>query len=265
MRAKIGWLIVMLLVVAGGAALIAQRRKVADLRSELGREWAEARSLDGVRTEHARLLAAQPETGELDRAAAEQATLKQLRAEVESLRQKAETAVRADAARKSAPAERFGVGRTVPAGEWTNAGNATPTTALETALWAGAGGDVEAFAKILFLIDGRTQRAAQALWASVPEAMRAEYGTPERLIAFLSIKDIPLGAVQVRQLNELQGWPMGPAQQVQVLLTQADGKQKDTSLLFVNPDGGWKLVVNEAVVAKYAAQLKSPESVTTGK
>jgi hypothetical protein len=218
--------------------------------------------LDGVRAEHERLLAAQPEAGELERAVAEREALTQARAEVESLRQKAETATRADAEKKATPTERLAVGRTVPAAEWKNAGNATPAAALETALWAGAGGDIEAFAKMIMLIDGRTQRAAQALWESVPEATRAEYGTPERLIAFLTVKDIPLGAVQVRQFNDLQVWPMGPAQQMQVMLTQSDGKQKDTSLLLVNPGGGWKLVVMEAVVTKYAAQLKSSEGTS---
>jgi hypothetical protein len=265
MRAKFGWQVVAVLTVAGLIVFVVQHRATAVLRAEVDRERTLSHEFDRASAEHTRLLAAQPEAGEIERAATDRETLKQARAEVESLRQKAEVAARADAEKKARPVERFAVGRTVPAGEWKNVGTETSAAALETALWAGAGGDVDAFAKTLFLIDARTQRAAQTLWASVPEAMRGEYGTPERLIAFLSIKDVPLGAVQVRQFNELQGWPMGPAQQVQVLLTQADGKQKDTSLLLINPGGGWKLVVTEAVVAKYAAMLKEPGTAAGGK
>src|ERR1035437_7783794 len=209
MRAKFGWLMIGLLIVAGAAALIMKRSALAALRNEVGRERAALRALNGVRAEHERLLAAQPETGELDRAATDRDALQTARAELEALSVKIAVAARAAAegGKKVLTADRLAVGRTVPASEWKNVGNATPAAALETALWAGAGGDVEAFAKMITLIDSRTQRAAQALLDSLPEAMRAEYGTPERLIAFLTVKDVPLGAVQVRQFNDPQVWP----------------------------------------------------------
>ena len=244
--------------------LVVWRRDVAALRAEIGRERAAARALDDVRAEHARLRAAQSVAGESEHAAAGGAVLEQARAEVESLRRKVAASARAEAEKKAAAPERFAVGRTEPAAEWKNAGTATPAAALETALWAGAGGDVAAFAKTILLLNERTRRDAQALLDSLPEATRSLYGSPEQLIAFLSIKDVPLGAVRVRQSSELPNWP-APAWQMQVQLTAADGKQRDANLLFMNPGDGWKLVVLEGVVAKYAAQLKSPVGAAGGK
>ena len=264
MRAKWGWLAVGLVVAAGAAAFVAQHRRVVALREEVGRERAAARTLDDARAERGRLRAAQPATGELEQAGAAREALVQARAEVEALRRKAEAAARAEAESNARPAERFAVGRTVPAGEWKNAGTATAAAALETALWAGAGGDVEAFAGTLRLMNDRVKKDAGALRESLPDAMRGEYDSPERLIAFLSVKDVPLGAVQVRQSSDLQSWP-DAARQLRVLLTGADGKQKDATLLFMNSAGGWRLVVTESVVAKYAAQLKSPVSAAAGK
>lgn len=258
MRANSGWLILGLGAAAIVTFLSLQRRGVAALRVDLGRERAAAQTLEDNRREHGRLLAAQPTAGDLDRAAADAAALRQVRAEVEGLQRQIAT-VEATVETRARPAERFARGQTIPAAEWKNAGSATPTAALETALWAGAGGDVEAFAKMITLIDPHTQKAAQALLDSMPEAMRKQYGTPEQLIAFLTVKDIPLGSVTVRQSNVLAGWPMGEAHQMQVMLTQADGTQKGASLIFLNRGDGWKLVVMESTVAKYAAQLKSAE------
>jgi hypothetical protein len=262
MHAKFGWVMVAGVVLAGSMAIVVQYRAAAVLRAEVDRARAEAQALEKVRTEHERLLATQPAAGEIEQTAANGELLTQVRTEVKGLRQ-AEMAARADADKKLAAA-RFAVGAKVPASEWKNAGNATPIATFETALWAGAGGDVDAFAKTLLLFGGPVQRAAQALLDSLPDSRRAQFGSPERLIAFLTIKDVPLGAVEVRQSTEMNGWPL-PAQTMQVLLTAADGKQRDTTLVFMNPGDGWKLVVLESVVAKYAAMLKEPEAAAGGK
>ena len=255
MRAKLGWGMAAGAVLAGTTAVVVQHRAMEALRAEIGRESAEARSLEKVRVEHERLLAMQPASGEIEQSAADAELLRQVRAEVQSLRQ-AESAAQVDAEKRVAAA-RFAVGTTVAAADWKNVGNATPAAAFETALWAGAGGDVDAFARMLVVFGGPAQRAAQALLDSLPASMRAQYGSPERLLAFLSVRDVPLGAAQVRESTELKGWPT-PAQAMHVLLTAADGKSKDTTLVLMNSGDGWKLIVTDLVVAKYAAMLKEP-------
>ncbi len=265
MHAKPGWWIVAGVAVAVAAGLSWQFRAQAVSRESFARDRVAARSLAGVRAEHERLLAVQPAAGELERREAEAEALRLARAEVEALRLQVEKAARIAAEKKSAPVDRFTTGATVPASEWKNAGTATAKATLETVLWAGAGGDVDVFAKALFFYPNKqTHDAARSLWESVPESMRANYPTPESLLAFLSVKDVPLGAVKVRQTNELEGWP-GPAMNIQLLLTGADGKSKNASLLFMQKDDGWKLVVMESVIAKYAAALKEPEKTASGR
>lgn len=248
----------------GATTFLVQRRSVAALRVDLGLQRAATQVFEDIRREHEHLLAAQPAAGEISQSADTQEALRNARAGVENLRRQVEMAA-ANTEQRLRPTERFVRGQTIPAAEWRNAGRATPAAALETALWAGAGGDVDTFAKMITLIDSRTQKAAKALLDSLPEAMRAEYGTPERFMAFLSIKDVPLGSVVVRQSNVLQDWPMGEAHQMQLVLTQADGTQKGASLILLNRGDGWKLVVMESTVAKYAAQLRSAEAVAGGK
>jgi hypothetical protein len=265
MNAKFGWLIVGAVALTGALGFFSPRRASSLLKAEIIRGRAAGQALTVARGEHDRLLAVQLTAAEIESAAANREAIQAAHAEVEALRKKLEATVRAEAGKPATAVERFAVGRSVPAAEWSNAGYATPTAALETALWAGAGGDFEVLAKSIMLIDYRTQKEAQALFASLPESMRGKFASPEQVIAFLTVKDVPLGAVQVRRATDLAGWPMGPAQQVQILETQADGKQKDASLVLVNPGGGWKLVVNQAVVAKYAAQLKELDSLAGGK
>jgi len=123
---------------------------------------------------------------------------------------------------------------------------------------------VEAFSKTLCFINSQTRKAAQALREGLPEPMRSQYSSPEQLIALLTVRDVPLGSVQVRTSIELNGWP-GPAQLMQLLLRDADGKPKESTLLFMNPGDGWKLVVSDGVVAKYAAMLKETKDAAGGK
>jgi hypothetical protein len=265
MQAKFGSLVVVGMAVVAATAIGWQLNSAAELRLELEREKSLATTFARVRADHGRLLAAQPVAGEMERIAAEAGTLSQVRAEVAALRQQAELAERANAEKKNASVERFAVGSAMVAGDWKNAGGATPRAALETVLWAGAGGDVEALTSMLGFIPGsRTRNAAQALLGSLPDSMRAQYDSPERLIAFLTVKDVPLGAVELRKYTELEGWPF-PAVQMVMVLTAADGKPKDASLAFMNPGDGWKLVVTDAVVAKYAAMLKDANDAAGGK
>lgn len=230
----------------------------AALRAELDREKVAVGPAVAARSEHDRLLALQLPPGELERLAADVAALPPARAELASLREQVQQAMRSVAPSRSASEERFAVGETVPAADWRNAGTASPQAALETALWAGAGGDVETFARTMKFMNSQARQAALALMELLPAEMRARYSSPEEIIAFLTVRDVPLGSVKVRQMTPLADWP-SPAAQMQVTLRAADGKARDTNLLFMNPGDGWNLLVTDGVVAKYAAMLKQTE------
>lgn len=250
------------LAVGGVGLLWWQRAAMEPLGAEIVALRARSDEAARLRAEQNRLSALQVSTEELARLRADQAAAERLRAEVSALRAKLAERPKAETP-PAMEAGRFVAGRGVPASEWKNAGAATPGAALETALWAAAGGDVEAFAQRIFL-DGKARDPARKLWESLPPAMRAELGSPERAIAFLSIKDVPTGEAKVREWMRSSG----VLRPVEMALTSADGAGKEVRLLLVKaPDSAdWKLMVTPAAVAKYAAMLKaSPSPVAAGK
>lgn len=253
MRARFGgWLIIGFAGVFS-AALSRQRHGMATVNAELIREKSVASALARARADHERLSTTSPSAGELERLAADATVLTQARAEVAALREQVAKA-ELSAEKRPTAEERFAIGNTVSVSHWQNAGMASPQATLETALWAGAGGDVDTFARTIILM-GYSRRAAQELLESMPAAMREQYDTPEKLIAFFTIQEVSPGSAQVRQFTPLSGWP-APAAQMQVLFREANGKAKDRNLLFMQSPDGWKIVVTDGVVAKFAAQLK---------
>ncbi|MBI5771985.1 MAG: hypothetical protein HZA93_29700 [Verrucomicrobia bacterium] len=257
MKTKLGWLVIFVMVGAGGFALWWQHESQMRMQRELGELRRQGSERARLREANRRLAEAQPTPNELENLRADHAALSLLRVEIAALQARARMADEQWAVRSSA---RFAAGGKVPAGDWKNAGATTPSAALETILWAAAGGDVEAFAKHLLLPDERSRQRATALLESLPPEMRAHYGTPERLIAFLASKDVPLGAAQVLARNS--GKAPTSSEQVRLQLTAPDGKTKDLILRLTQQGDGWKLVVPEWAIAKYFVVLKGT-SVTT--
>jgi hypothetical protein len=139
----------------------------------------------------------------------------------------------------------------VPVSAWRNAGRATPEAALETALWAAATGEVDALAQLLLLEPDARQRA-QALLDRLPESARAQYATPERLIALLTAKQIPLGAMQL-----VAAMPQGDdTRLLRVRLHSPEGWARTTSVAARGAPGDWRLVVPGPAVDRLAAQLQ---------
>ena len=249
------------IVVAVTIAVLGWQQSTAgSLRTEIDRARENVRTLAALTPDLT--VASQTERAEKESGgmSVSTAALEQVRAEIVTLRREVEEAERTKL-ENAATLERFAVGRTLVAAEWRNSGTATMEAALETALWAGAGGDVETFARTLLFSNRTTLSAAQALRERMPEQARALYDSPERVLAFLAMKDLPLGAVQVRRVDDASpDDPRDPRRMrhVQLLMTTTDRRQKEVSLVLINPgDGaGWKLYVTEPVVAKYAAMLK---------
>ena len=195
------------------------------------------------------MVATLPAAEELERLRADHAAIPRLRSEIEALRTRAQTAVE-----KAKLSERFEAGSKVPYGVWRNAGTATSKATLETVFWAAAGGDIDQFARCLLLPEGRIRERAVALLGNLPAAIRGQYGTPERLVAFFAIRDVPLGIAQVARWDESPAAPSSA--QVQVQLSSADGQLKDLILRLSQQGAEWKLVVPEGAISKYSAMLK---------
>jgi len=230
MRLNAGSLVVIVLAIAVAAILGSGWIATEAQRVELARLREEQREAVRLRAEHNRLAAAQPTEAELENT----------RRRVDQVQQ--------TSAEKRAAKERFPVGTVVPASDWRNAGGGTPAAALETVLWAAAGGDVGVFAQRLGFASG-VEAAAKALWESLPPTLRTQLHSPAEAIAFFSIKDVPVGSAEVRRWSDSEG----PQQQVLVQLSQAGNWSKQANLTFHRLGGEWKLMVTAPVVARYAA------------
>ncbi len=234
-----------------------QRQTANDLRGEIARQRATARELARLSAEHQRLAAAQATAVELDRLLAERTAVAQLRKELEAMQRRVEATARATPGRSATVAEPVEpalsmIGTEVAFRLWRNAGQATSDAAFETVLWAAAGGEVDALADLLEF-DTEARSKAAAIFANLPEPMRKELATPERLIALLTAKDVPLGSASI-----VGQFPTPVDTKVAALIFDAEGKSK-VALFSMRAEGAnWRLVVPGTVVEKYAAWLRAP-------
>lgn len=265
MRGKIVWPCIGIAAALGAVLLGWQRSLVGHLRAERQALGDQSGELARLRAENQRLAHAQLTSEERATAGADQTDLPSLRQETETLRGQLVAAKRAETERAEHPSERFSRGQAMPAAEWTNAGAATPAAALETALWAAAGGDIDAFARRIGLWDSAAKKAARELLDGLPPGLRPQFNSPEQLIAFLTIKDIPTGSATVREWfgdSETKPWRV-----VEVALTAPDGRGREVRLMLL-PDPvtqEWKFSVRSAAIATLAAALKEPLNATDPK
>jgi len=136
--------------------------------------------------------------------------------------------------------------------EWKNQGQATPTDALETSLWAAAGGDLQTLARTLYL-DPQAKAKASLLFGSLPAEQRADFSNTEEFIALLMAPDIPLGQAH---LNPLKG--QYPANYTEVVASLSDDAHHNRTAvigLVKTATDEWRLLVPEEAIDKYAARL----------
>ena len=261
------------LLLAGVVAWVWPQAERDALRGELVAIRAAAREVERLREDNRRLATGAAPEGEVERLRADHAALGRLRDELAGLKGRAETKAGEAAAKGAERAPRVaadpvapaGAGPVVPAAEWKNAGRATPTAALETLMWTAAGGDIEAMVGAIKL-DYNGRIAAKAALEQMPDALRATYGTPERLVALLTMPNVPLGAMQVIKVDvsvpaNTQNTEMAV---MQVRLKTAEGRWEEKGLvLFRNPTNaeGWRFSVMVSAVQEYLAMLKAPVAV----
>lgn len=168
----------------------------------------------------------------------------------------------------------FAVGEWTPHTSWSNSGQATPRAALETALWAAAGGDVLAMQSLLE-IDPAARNRAEDLLDQLPPAARSTYVTPEALIANVTMKNIPLTQAQIAWYHEsdhdhavvgvlFQNPESSPEPVVKIPAgkqdntppTLSDNRTSAIALLALHrSSSGWRLVVPVAAVNRIAADI----------
>jgi hypothetical protein len=245
---------------AGGFSVVVvwQRQSAGGLRAEVELQREQVKTRAELAANIARLRAEQISAADLEALRGDRAALLRLRGEIDALRRRAEECARVVAAKAveaAKPREPSILDGPLPASAWKNAGSATPAAALETVLWAAAGGEVDALAGLL-RFDVGVRARVDALFAGLPEPVRTEYGTPERLIAALTARDVPLGKAKLFDTKaDFSGdrW-------IQMQLYETEGKALQGVLFSLRPEGGtWGLVVPASAVEKYAVMLKRKE------
>jgi len=255
------WLILAVFTLAVGAVLVRQRQVAAGLRGEIAGLRAQARERARLQAEHQRLTSTQPAPGERATLLADRAAVTQLRSELDALRRRASES--ATGRRTEGPAQPQSTppltGNIIAYKLWKNLGAASPAAAFETALWASAGGDIDALAGLLAL-DPAARAEAAALFAQLPANLRSEFVSPERLVAVLTAKDVPLGSATI-----LGQYPSPTDTKVSAQIFDAEGNQK-ISLFSLRLEGDrWQLVVPGNAVKRYAAWLQAPPAVAQAK
>lgn len=161
---------------------LVQAGETRRLRAELSLARERQAELAGLREEQRRLQAQQPSAAQL---AELQATL--------DARSRLERELEQRTVERS---QGLHYGEWMPHKAWQNRGAATPRAAVESALWAAAGGDVQALAALIELDPIARERAA-ALHEAMPAETRRQYATPDALLASLTLPKIPCTEAQL--------------------------------------------------------------------
>lgn len=247
------------MLAAGGAAFLAQREANAELRQELALLRSEVRAVAHAAKEvrapvpggDAVVVPAGP-----DRPPVAGEELAKLREEIAALRTSTTKLTQfvqvAQAAQSLAKTSESVPMRLTPVNELANVGQATPESTTKTALWAAVAGDIEALAGTLTFTPS-SKLKADAWFASLSEGTRQQYGTPEKVIALMIARDAAaLSGVQVLGQKEIGPDDVG----LRVRLAANEGKVKDDTFLMHRTVNGWKMVLPDDAVKKFAQELK---------
>ena len=260
MRANLRFFLVIAVLVAGALAVLGwQRQTTAKLRAELDRQraaLAHQQQLEQAEQQERQQAAARARAEELDRVLAERAAAARLREELAALRHRATGTVVAREAREPEPARPSLVGNVLVFSLWQNAGRASPEAAFETGLWASVNGDIDTLTGLL-LFDAEARNEAGALFGRLPAALQQEFVSPERLVAVLAAKDVPLGSATI--LNQ---YPAANETKVAAQIFDAEGQHRMALLSLRSDETGWRFVVPANAVKRYATWLRAPAAAT---
>lgn len=248
-------------LIAAGAMLFLQQQDSAELRREMALLRAELKSDRQNASPPARAAKADAlpvSAGTVATGGFDQTELKKLREDLTALRkstqeisQFAQMAQTAAALKTLGNSEATIPTKLTPADALKNLGRATPESATQTVLWAAVGGDVETLASA-FVFTPTAREKANAWFAGLSENTRQQYGSPEKVIALMIAKDAAgLSGMQVLGQKEIAPDNVG----VRVRFGSVDGKTKDDNLVMQRSSDGWRMVLPDNAVEKFARQL----------
>lgn len=261
---RLGWILNGVLVLGLGVMLTVRARTLVSLQHERDALVRETAPLAALRAHHRRLTGEAPSPEALAKLREERQAADRLRRELAALRERIQR--RLDSARAPAVANRplppavveKLLGARGPE-SWRNVGRLNPSAAIETALWAAQGGEVQALAEGLLLSPAGSAQA-RALLNRLPASLRADITTPEQLVALLMAGNPPQDKMVVPSQEDEPPEQKG-ARRV-VTLVRPDGEQRQAAVVTVKVDDRWKLVVPDPVVGTYlrAVTVPVPES-----
>jgi len=244
MKAALSIGLLVALAALAGWGVLRLRQNSSRLEHQRAALKQQNRTLESLREENRRLqaLTAQVQRGDADASRAIQAELAQARREVAELEQRAKNALAKQAARSVAVDANRDPEKALTRLEYfQNAGQATPSAAFQTMVWAAMKGDEVALRNLCYL-DEATRQKAQALLASLPESAREKYPTPESLVALAVAGEMMRGSV-------LQITGYTPMDSSSVLLAVSSGPEGKEARLAMRQNGDrWQFVVPEKAV-----------------
>ena len=214
-----------------------ERSLAAQLRLQSEIQRQQAGELARLRQEHARLLRLQPSDDDLAR----------LHREATAREQSVQPANEPPAGVAPAMLHALQPGVWAPATEWKNCGRTTPESALETMLWATAGGDLAAL-KGTLEFDEASRAKGAAILAGLPESSRRQYATPEDLLALELAGNIPLESAQFVARQRISDDEVT----AYVRLKDPAGVTRQVHLTLRRSPDGWKLHVPATAVNEIA-------------
>ena len=242
-------------LVLGAGGLFLQHESIAELRGEVAMIRADLakQQADVARAPHPQEKAAAvavilPDNSRGDD---ERAELAKLREDVRALKASTQEVARGAQGADQGGGQNSLPLKLIPSSEWKNAGRATPSAAVETLLWAAQGGDVDTMTRMIQL-DPAARAKGDALFAQLPAATQAEYGSPEKLVALFLAKDAAVvSGMQILGQRDVSADVVG----VRVRVANDEGKTKEQSFGFQRGSDGLRLIITDKVVDKYAQQL----------
>ncbi len=162
-----------------------------------------------------------------------------------------------------------------PAGDWRDRGRESPRAAIETVLWAAAGGDLVRLKELIHL-DDAARELASGILEHLPAPAQHLYSGPEHLMAAFTTRSVPLSEAQlvweqqtgensamvcvfVRNLGPAAAPPSAtpglPTEDRPPPTGSPDFRTRAVYLSLEHEDGGWRVVVPAAAVQRIAAEL----------
>ncbi len=134
-----------------------------------------------------------------------------------------------------------------------HAGSASPAVLTESLCWALNARDQQSLGELVAL-SGEAAKRADVLFAGLDPAKRAQYGTPERMVAAMLMAGTPVSALEIFQevgRADSPDWAMA-----RLRVTYTDGAKKESAVIAVQTPEGWRWLVPPSLLARFEPILQ---------